>query len=274
MRYILSCVCLLAATLGVGLCGIQHANAAEYRVEFARNGNGSQTVSLIPGEIANWHPWHTINDPQGVNLFNNAGAQIKAVWIKVSDPATDHFAVAFDTGHDLFPTVWKKSDNSEVLFLDGNNFMSLDTVWNRVNDTSGAMGATGNIFTGRLFTENPQVPPNWVQVSPPPHMHPTAAMSPWTDIARTLPPKFRPITVYAVNENESVIVVLSRDVPFAYNIASKELRPVLIPVPYKNGVNRLTLKNNVLELWKNGELVGRSDLAKRGSLGPPLESRR
>jgi hypothetical protein len=240
-------------------------------VEFSRNGIGGQTVSLAPGEIANWHPWHTINDPQGVNIFNGSGAQIKAVWIKVNDASVDHFLVAFDAGHDLFPTVWKKSDNSEVLFLDGNTFMSMDTVWNRVNDTSGATGTTGNIFTGRLFTQNPDVPPGWVQVSPSPPTHrKTAASASWAGIVRNLPPKFRAVTTYTVDESEGTIVVLSHNIPFVYKIASKELRPVLIPLPYKNGANRLTLNKNVLELWKDGDLVARTDLAQEGILGPRL----
>jgi hypothetical protein len=272
MRNFLLCVLSIGLGTALFLSNRLETEAADYRVEFSKNGTGGQTVSLASGEITNWHPWHTINDPQGVNIFNGSGAQIKAVWIKVNDSTADHFAVAFDAGHDLFPTVWKKNDNSEVLFLDGDNFMSMDTIWNRVNDTSGATGTTGNIFTGRLYTENPPVPQGWVQVSrTPPVHHEAVARAPWTEIVQNLPMRFRRrITTYTTDENESTLVLLSRNIPFAYNVASKELRPVLIQVPYKNGANRLTLKKNVLELWKDGELVGKSDLSQEVSVGPRL----
>jgi hypothetical protein len=271
MRTLSMCALSVIAVACLDLCSTCRSQAAEYRVEFATNGTGGQTVSLVHGEIDNWQAWHTINDPQGVNIFNGSGAQIKAVWIKCNNTAADRFAVACDAGHDLFPTVWRSADNTEVLFLDGNNFTSLDTVWNRVNDTSGATGTTGEIFTGRLYTQNPPVPSGWVQVSPCPPTHRKAGpSSPWPDIVRRLPPKLRSISTYAVDESEGTIVVLSRNVPFAYRLASKELRPVLIPVPYRNGVNRLTLHKNSLELWKNGDLVARSDLAQEGTLGPRL----
>jgi hypothetical protein len=106
-------LCVLAMVLG--LC--RNSAGAEYKVEFSKQGEGSEVVDIVEDELEPT-PWHTVNDAEGVNLRNAAGFPVMSIRIKARRRGIS-FLVLKDAGGTVFKHVWKRKDNKEVVFLDG-----------------------------------------------------------------------------------------------------------------------------------------------------------
>lgn len=242
---IVGCLVLILATSS------RSAKAQEYSVEWTKNGDGSQLVDIVPGEVKPT-PWHTINDSMGVNLRNRAGFRIKSIRIKAS-AANVTFRVVKPTADPVFPTIWKRKDNTEVAFLDGDIGRSA-IVWNRVNDTSGATGTTGNIFEGQIYTENYTIPDpdNWERVPP---VNFAAATGQWKELLLSLPDGYNAVEHYAEAPDGNRVYFISRGFPFMYDFKTRELRSILVPKLIPKGINQIIVTKTEVVFWKNGSKI-------------------
>lgn len=243
------------------------ANAAEYSVEWTKNGDGSQVVDFISGETAPT-PWHTINDPMGVNLRNSAGFRIKSIRIKTA-AANVVFRVVKPSSDAVFPTIWKRKNNTEVAFLDG-DIPKNAFVWNRVNDTSGATGTTGNIFEGQLYSDNYTIPDpeNWEQVLP---AVDAAVPGRWKELVRSLPEGYDTVDSYAESEDGNRVFFTSHGFPFVYDFKAGELRSVLVPKLIPRGVNQIRVTKTGVEFWKHGRMVDTVPTDEKTRFGETLK---
>jgi hypothetical protein len=263
-----SAIPLLLSSLSLTTMG------AEYVVEFARSGSGIKTVILDSSEITTSTPWHTINDPNGVNVYNASGNDLAAVWIKVKNP-NDTFRVSIKAKNQLFARILARKNGKEVIFLDARGWTANSTIWNRVNNLKAIGTTTKYIFDGQLYTTNPPLPDlkDWddIKTTEKPL---TTEQEPWSDITSKLPEGFNEVTCYISNANGDQLFLISNNVVFSYKINDSVLTPVLIRGLYPNGINRLELANDdKLEVWKDGDMVGSVNISESNSYGPPIDSR-
>lgn len=142
-------VCLIAllGTMVVGSFGM----ATEFVVEFDLNVVGGVNGRVVPAHLQE-SDWTTVGHARGSTLENVTGGEIKAIWMKVP-PGGHTFTVGPAGGGDAFDAVWRKTDGSELLFLDGhvprNGFF-----WNRVVPRN-----LTNPFRGRAYHAGQAPPP-------------------------------------------------------------------------------------------------------------------
>jgi hypothetical protein len=240
--------------------------AAEYKVEFTQDGSGSQVIDIVKDELKPTS-WHTINDHDGVNLRNMTGFVVVSIRMKATQ-AGDTFLVDQKAGGDVFKTVWRRKDNTEVAFLDG-DIKKTSIIWNRVNDTSGSTITTGDIFEGQIYKQNYVIPDpeNWVPVRVDRTL--TVADS-WQRLKQLLPRSYKTIDAYVTSGDSQQLFFVSRGFPFLLDLKSNELRPVLVRMPVSKGMNHVEIVDGAAVFSRNGIKVLSVPLDKKDQFGDPI----
>ncbi len=251
--------------------------AAEYLVEWTKSGagNGIVAFNFLPRPTN----WHTVSDPLGVELINPDSLPIKCIRIKAVSAGV-LFRLAPLTADSVFPTVWmrKGTDNSkgttEVVFMDG-NIQPSDIVRNRVTDTSGATGLTGEIFEGQLFRDNVTLPDpaNWTQLTPFQPTNYAGSPGKLKPLVQSLPNGYSAINAYTESADGKSAFFTSRGFPFIYNFTSNELRPIILNKILTKSITQIKITGQNVELWSNEIKLDSIALSDEKRIGVAMQKR-
>jgi hypothetical protein len=243
---------------------------SEYQIEFdILAGHQPGTGATLTEDVLKPSGWRSIGASTGGRFTNRTGGPIKAIYIK-TNKAGDTFRVTAESAGRLFDTVWLKTDNTEVYFLDGHvpnstGIPNLGAFWMRVpaNTTSEIEDCDQNgvcPFNGQVFSENPADPtgPGWARIK----SARTGLSDRWRSLFAACPSDYREIIVYGESADGRHIAFISNGELLLFDDSSKSVSALAVQHTVFSTVNRISFDQGTFVLWSSGRAVRTLSLPK------------
>jgi hypothetical protein len=202
-----------------------------------------------------WSAYRYPSFAKGSRLLNSTRRTVVGVHIKVKNAAADTFKVDLSSLPRFCEEVWRKKDNTEVIF-NKTNIPSGRYCWMRVKP--------GNYpkreFLGRLSDKVIEIPLDgtWERIYPTVER---GGSEIWARLISACPLEFRNISIYCESSDKTKILFISKDHLMIFDEGSREIRHVSVPVPVPRGINQITGQKTdageIFVLWLDGNEVAR-----------------
>jgi hypothetical protein len=266
--------CFIGAGVLSGLVWVGSVIAVEYPVQIDRWSESptipgaheaSYTPVTVDREFEVFTPWWSAyKNPgavKGSKITNATSKTIVALHIRVVDPAHDTFQLDMTTVDRFCTEVWKKSDNTEIIF-NGTQIGQNDAWWMLVSKRT----VPNKVFDGILSERILPVPTGgaWENVYSVQGPEGTYERQLWHRMVATLPLKYRDIGAHSETVDGKLLFVSNNQL-FLYDDGPREVRYVVTDDTTPAGINRIATDNatkveRAFVLFVNGFVVGKVPL--------------